>query len=383
MYLAAAPWVTGAPRRMFALCEILRAHGMTVAVAADSADEVVHEATRRGFEVVIVPREEILSRRNKALLRAGAFAFPRLALALVKQNWRFVAAVRAWRPDVIWTRGAKGVAFAGPASVITRRPLIWDVAMELPSAGRVRILHRLGFAVAAAVVCQYGRAASAIFGERLAATYAHKTHALIPGIELSRLREARAKRLARAKDETHRVILQIGTVCERKNLRFSIERLASLRRRGFDDVELWVAGPVHEQAYCEAMTQLAESMGVAGQVRLLGWRDDVHELMVAADVLVLPSFDEGVPNAVQEAMSIGLPVVTSDVGGLPEIIDNGETGWALPLADEEAWTEVLATLLSDVWRRQEVGARAAAYADAAFGHERWGAEYARLLERIG
>jgi glycosyltransferase involved in cell wall biosynthesis len=383
MHLSVAPLLTGAPRRMLTLCEVLRTEGVTIGLAGDPSDEFVKEGTRRGFEVVAVPREEVLSRRNRALLRMGMSGLPRVALALVKQNWRMIAAIRAWRTDVVWTRGAKGIAFTAVAAVLTRRPLIWDIAAELPSTGRVGILHRFGLAVARAVVFQYQAAAAEIFGERRAVKYAHKIKALVPGLELARLRAARAKRAARTEGEGPRVILQVATVSHAKNPRFILERLVELKRRGLDRVELWLAGVVHEQAYCDEMMKFAEREGMASQVRLLGWRDDVHDLMASADVVVLPSFAEGVPNAVQEAMYVGVPVVTSDIGGMPEIIRNGETGWALPLSDAKAWTDVLEQLVGDDARlRQEVGARAAAHAESVFGYESWGAEYARLLEQV-
>jgi glycosyltransferase involved in cell wall biosynthesis len=308
---------------------------------------------------------------------------PKVGVALVKQNWRMAAAIRAWKPDVVWTRSVAGVAFISMAAVLTRRPVIWDIAAELPSTGRVGILHRVGLGTSAAVVFQYHHAAAEFFGERRAAKYAHKIRAIIPGLELSRLREARAKRLARTEGEGPRVILQVSTITNLKNPRFMVKRLAALKRRGLDRVELWLAGTVHEKPYCDEMMALAEREGVASQVRLLGWRNDIHDLVAEADVVVLPSYIEGVSNAIQEAMYIGVPVVASDVGGTPEIIRNGETGWALPLTDEEAWADVLEKLLGDDPRlRQEVGERASALAENIFGYERWGAEYARLVEHV-
>jgi glycosyltransferase involved in cell wall biosynthesis len=383
MHLSVAPLLTGSARRMITLCEVLRAEGLTVGIAGDPSDEFVKEGTRRGFEAVLLPREELLSRRNRALLHLGRFGLPRVGVALVKQNWRMAAAIRAWRPDVVWTRGAKGVAFTSMAAALTRRPVIWDIAAELPSKGRVGVLHSVGLGMSAAVVFQYQRAAAEIFGEGRAAKYAHKIRAIIPGLELSRLREARAKRLARTEGDGPRVILQVGTISHAKNPRFILERLLDLKRRGMERVEFWLAGAVHEQAYCDEMVALAEREGVSSRVRLLGWRNDVHDLIADADVVVLPSYIEGVPNAVQEAMYIGVPVVASDVGGMPEIIRNGDTGWALPVTDKDAWTDVLASLVGDDPRlRQEVGARAAAVAEVEFGYEKWGAEYARLVEQM-
>ncbi len=62
-------------------------------------------------------------------------------------------------------------------------------------------------------------------------------------------------------------------------------------------------------------------------VLFMGLRDDISDLMAASDVSVLPSHEEGFSNAVLESMAAGLPVVATRVGGNPEAIIDGETGW--------------------------------------------------------
>jgi glycosyltransferase involved in cell wall biosynthesis len=74
------------------------------------------------------------------------------------------------------------------------------------------------------------------------------------------------------------------------------------------------------------LEQLAAELGVAGTVQFLGQRTDISDLLPGFDVFVLPSITEGMPNAVLEAMVAGIPVVASRVGGVPEIVQDGETG---------------------------------------------------------
>jgi glycosyltransferase involved in cell wall biosynthesis len=97
----------------------------------------------------------------------------------------------------------------------------------------------------------------------------------------------------------------------------------------------------------------ARELGLAGRVRLTGWLgpDDVAWELQRADVFVLPSHAEGLPLAVLEAMAYGLAIVTTPVGAIPEVIEDGETGLLVPPGDPEVLAVALRLVLgSDVLR---------------------------------
>ncbi|HEY7875209.1 MAG TPA: glycosyltransferase family 4 protein [Actinomycetota bacterium] len=88
--------------------------------------------------------------------------------------------------------------------------------------------------------------------------------------------------------------------------------------------------------------------GVApGRVRLLGWRDDVADFVAAADAFCLSSVWEGVPLAAQEAILLGTPVVATRVGGMPELVADGESGRLVPGGDADALALSLDEVVSD------------------------------------
>jgi glycosyltransferase involved in cell wall biosynthesis len=99
-------------------------------------------------------------------------------------------------------------------------------------------------------------------------------------------------------------------------------------------------------------------LALDGRVRLGGERGDVPELLARADVVVLSSRSEGLPVSVIEAMAAGLPVVASSVGGLPELVADGETGILVPAGDAVALADALARLLDDPELRRSYGAAA-------------------------
>jgi glycosyltransferase involved in cell wall biosynthesis len=111
------------------------------------------------------------------------------------------------------------------------------------------------------------------------------------------------------------------------------------------------------------MEQLAAELGITAAVRFLGHRDDVPDLMTGADCSLLTSRSEGVPQALTQALGMGLPTVATAVGGVPELVIDGETGLLAPFGDEAAVAAALNRLLED-------GALARKLAAAAQRHAR-------------
>jgi glycosyltransferase involved in cell wall biosynthesis len=101
---------------------------------------------------------------------------------------------------------------------------------------------------------------------------------------------------------------------------------------------------------------LAASLGIAGRVRFLGHRDDVPRLLAESHVFVLSSRSEGFPMSTLEAMRAGLPVIVTAVGGAPEAILPGRTGFTVPVGDPEALRLRLRQLAADPELRTRLGA---------------------------
>jgi L-malate glycosyltransferase len=95
------------------------------------------------------------------------------------------------------------------------------------------------------------------------------------------------------------------------------------------------------------MRALLESLGLQERVRLTGFRQDARELAQCMDLFVLASFSEGTSMALLEAMAAGVPVAVTAVGGNPEIVTRGETGWVVPSDDASALGAALSEALKD------------------------------------
>ena len=126
----------------------------------------------------------------------------------------------------------------------------------------------------------------------------------------------------------------------------------------------------------------AEARAAAGRVHVLGERRDVDDLLAASDAACLVSDTEALPMAILEAMSAGLPVIASNVGGIPDAVVDGETGILVARGDDEALVAALAALASDRARASALGAAGRARYERLFSAGRMVREYAALLTEV-
>jgi len=128
---------------------------------------------------------------------------------------------------------------------------------------------------------------------------------------------------------------------------------------------------------------LAEVLGVQRDVLLLGKQDDVETLLSVADLSLLPSADESFGLAALEGMSCGVPVVGTSVGGVPEVVEDGKSGFLLPVGDVEGMADAALALLTNATRHAEFRAaareRAVTHFDTALIVPRYEAYYREVL----
>lgn len=124
-------------------------------------------------------------------------------------------------------------------------------------------------------------------------------------------------------------------------------------------VALVIAGDGELRAALEAEV---DRLGLRENVRLLGARSDVPDLLAGMDVFVLPSRTEGYSLALVEASAAALPIIAAAVGGNAEIVQDGLTGLIVPAGDDARLTDAMATLARDAERRQALGQQARAWA---------------------
>jgi glycosyltransferase involved in cell wall biosynthesis len=156
------------------------------------------------------------------------------------------------------------------------------------------------------------------------------------------------------------VIGSVGALAPRKDYGTLLEALALVAKR-HPRFHATLVGDGPERAALEAR---AAELGLGSRTTFLGERPDIDRLLPAMDVFVLSSREEGIPNALLEAMAAGRPSVATAVGGTPEVLEGGVTGWLVPPADPAALAEALAQVMEDPAEAARRGgaARAAVHA---------------------
>jgi len=175
-----------------------------------------------------------------------------------------------------------------------------------------------------------------------------------------------------------RIALFLGRLSSQKGPDILLDAAAALCHR-MPELHFILAGdgPLRGKLH-----MAAEREGLLSQIHFMGRRDDVAELLADADLLVLPSRWEGMPNAVLEAMAAARPVVATDVGGCPELVADGQTGLIVPQDDAAALADAIEKIISDPDLGREMGAAGRERAQREFPIEKMVRMNEQLYEKI-
>ncbi|HVI96981.1 MAG TPA: glycosyltransferase family 4 protein [Anaeromyxobacter sp.] len=178
------------------------------------------------------------------------------------------------------------------------------------------------------------------------------------------------------------LLLPCASIRKHKGVHVAIEALAHLP----PEHVLWVTGDtgdVHAAAYVGELRRLAERLGVAGRVRFVGARKDVHRVMSAADVVVVPSvWDEPFGLVAAEAQLLGIPVIAARRGALPEVVDGGRAGLVFEAERPASLAEAALRLAGDPALRAQIVDFARARARERYAYARWSREVAAVMREV-
>jgi glycosyltransferase involved in cell wall biosynthesis len=174
------------------------------------------------------------------------------------------------------------------------------------------------------------------------------------GIDPEKFRRRQSREAARrvlGLPENGLIVGGLGRLDEAKGFTYLIDATARLRPE-FPNLTVAVAGagPLRE-----SLEHQATQLGLSNVVRFLGFQSDVQAVLDALDVFAMPSLCEALPFALLEAMATELPAVGASVGGIPEVIVPGETGFVVPPRNPDRLAESLRTLLKDAELRTRMG----------------------------
>jgi glycosyltransferase involved in cell wall biosynthesis len=276
--------------------------------------------------------------------------------------WRLARIIRAVRPDVVHTHTAKAGAVGRAAALLAgRRPVVvhtFHGHVLRGYFGRVGTLVFRAIETALARVTDRLVAVSPEVRDELVSlgvAPASKFTVIRLGIEL----EPRVSfdgdplevRRRLGIDADRFVVGWFGRMTAVKRTDDLLTTLARLRERGVDALLLLV-GDGDDR---ERLEQRAHDLGLARACLFLGYQEDVAAWYAVCDAVVLTSASEGTPVTIIEALAAARPVVATAVGGVPDVVDEGETGFLVSPGDTEALAERLEALAHDPARRAAMG----------------------------
>ncbi|WP_204627749.1 glycosyltransferase family 4 protein [Enorma massiliensis] len=159
----------------------------------------------------------------------------------------------------------------------------------------------------------------------------------------------------------------LGRVGERKGTFDLIRAFALTLPQIPDDYRLVICG----DGEVEKARTLAGDLGISGRVQCRGWigPDERSEVLCNAAINVLPSYNEGLPMSILEAMSYGVPTLSTRIAAIPEVIKPGENGWLIEPGDIEGMTSIISDAINDEGLRTGLSAKAYALVSSSFSLE--------------
>jgi glycosyltransferase involved in cell wall biosynthesis len=288
---------------------------------------------------------------------------------------RLAARFARLRIDVVHTHNPLPLTYGAPAGRLVGAAVVHTKHGEnLESRTRRVALRRVVSVFADAFVAVSEMTADAA---RVTRDVSERKLRVIPnGIDVGRFGpEPATRRAVRAElrvPEDAWVVGTVGRLASEKNQVLLVRALAPVLG---ERARLVLVGDGPEEP---AIRRAIAEARAEPWVHLTGARADVPRYLRALDVFALPSLTEGLPLVILEAMATGLPVVASDVGGLPDVVAHGVTGFLVPPGDADALRETLAALAAQPARARELGSRGRSVAVARHSLERVSEAYLEL-----
>jgi glycosyltransferase involved in cell wall biosynthesis len=353
---------SGAPRRVLLVVSTLDGAGPGRVMSI-----LGRELTARGFDATLVathgPRESPLIAETEH----GGVPVVHLGMRAMGDPsgaGRFLRLLRRLRPDVVHTRTIRADLLgrlAAPRGI----PVVNNIVNVYPDDCLVRLGPVVGRAVMTLSRLTRGAARLFVANARAVADNTREAFGVTPervqvvydGLLLDRwARASPADLSAHGITTSDRVCLAVSRLHPQKGLD-DLVAAAAMVTAARPEARFVVAGEGPERRRLETY---ARSAGLGDRFVLLGNRSDVPELMARADLFVLPSRFEGLPSAIIEAMGAGRAVVACATAGVPELVEDGVTGWLVPVGRPDALAgRLLDALGEDLLLIGEAGRRRA------------------------
>ena len=326
-------------------------------------------------------RELFIGHAGRPLMRIGS------ALSQLGDFWRIRkrlnAVLNEIGPDIVWTNNEKSLVFVLGPLLRARFPVVlyyrgWGTPGQIGRFFRFLLKNRVaGLVVHSQIIADrfvsYGIPRGKIFPIPNAV-----------GID-GTVEEERHKALDLPGEERLlKILLPAARPVHDKGLDVALRALRRLKDKGQDAV-LWITGEIPtgvDHAYYAGLKAAISNLRLEQDVHFIGWRNDLQSIIVRSDVVIVPSRTEGFPRVVAEAMLLGVPVCATPVGGIPDAILDGRTGFLVDVDDDDMLADRIGALGADRELRARLTGAAKALALNLFSLEKHTAAVGDVFQRI-
>ena len=259
--------------------------------------------------------------------------------------------MNAIRPDLVYAIGSRSAKYVLPVVTLQRRKLCWSAG----NLYQMTAIDRLLVQQSALIIC-----ASEVVRQQYTAFDAHagKLQVLYHGVNLVEFSAANPAEFRHSLNLTDQDILVgvVGRISPAKGPLQFVQAIAPLLET-HENLHAAVIGAAAEQdqSYLVQIQDCVDQCKARSRFHLVGWREDIPQIMKALDLLVLPSAGEAFGIVIIEAMAAGKPVVAYAAGAVPEVILDQITGLHIPLGDIPAMRQAIDRLLANPSERRRMG----------------------------
>jgi len=318
--------IYGGEKSLLLLLRELRSRGTGVSVICPEVGGFIDTLKSEGIETHLVPLHELTKRT---------------VFKYITSLFHLLGIVKKVNPDIIHCNSASVAQYAAPVAKLYRIPIVVHLRNDLSVPQAKKYLVTTSDAVIAN---------SSFTGSNVRLLMSlHKWHVIYNPIEPLELS-------GKPQKDNKLVVLFVGQVCAHKGVDVFI-KTAELIKDKFKNVMYVIVGdePAHAKSYMQKMRTLVKDLGIENMIQFTGHVNEVSKYYSTATLVVVPSKKEPFGRVAAESMMAGLPVVASNVGGLPEIVVNNQTGFLVEPEDLNGFAEKIGLLLNDPDNANKMG----------------------------
>jgi glycosyltransferase involved in cell wall biosynthesis len=322
----------GAESLMPSLVEHLDAHGVQSRVCVLQSrlgNPIAGELVKRGIAVDLIQVDNLHS---------------------INQILRLFRYIRRFHPDIIHTQLETSDILGSIISRVSGIPSVCTLhTLSAPSKKRTSRLRKKLHNLCLRLFCDKIIAVSDVTRQHFIklGISSNKLITLYNGIDLTRFNNTgilpNVRKILLDLNEDDIVLITVAVLREPKGIQYMIRAFSSLLDK-FSNAHYVIVG---DGEYRKPLEELARTLGVADRVRFLGYKENIPELLSTSNLFVFPTLNDALPTVLLEAMATGLPIVASEIGGVPEILVHEKNGLLVPPANVSCLIDACDRLLSD------------------------------------